>query len=106
LAINCMMQAKIHPGSFAGMDRGVIHYFTRLHTDSALVPVECGRHAPLQLDYHFNSVTSHPPIGGMGRGGNGLATARLLGFTIPTSILLRRSDQVNDSRCPIWHFRD
>src|SRR5262245_11659007 len=40
LAINCMMQAKIHPGSFAGMDRGVIHYFTRLHTDSALVPVE------------------------------------------------------------------
>jgi hypothetical protein len=29
-----------HPGSFAGVDRGLVRYFTRLHTDSALVPVE------------------------------------------------------------------
>jgi hypothetical protein len=26
--------------SFAGVDRGLVRYFTRLHTDSALVPVE------------------------------------------------------------------
>ena len=35
---NC--QPEIHPGSFAGVDRGLVRYFTRLHTDSALVPVE------------------------------------------------------------------
>ena len=35
-----IMPTRNPPGSFAGVDRGLVRYFMRLHTDSALVPVE------------------------------------------------------------------
>ena len=38
--IRIMPTRNSTPGSFAGVDRGLVRYFTRLHTDSALVPVE------------------------------------------------------------------